>query len=57
MFNVVLFNSGRGTYFFLKNLSVVKLHNCFNNQVKFNFIFKIIGLNMVITGLFFGLLF
>jgi len=55
--NVVLFNSGRGTYFCLENLNVVKLHNYFNNQVKFNFIFKIIGLNMVITGLFFGLLF
>jgi len=52
-----LFNSERGTYFYLGNLGVVKLHNYFNNQVKFNFIFKIIGLNMVITGLFFGLLF
>ena len=57
MVNVVLFNSWRGTYFYLENLGVVKLHNYFNNQVKFNFIFKIIGLNMVITGLFFGLLF
>jgi len=57
VFNVVLFNSWRGTYFYLGNLGVVKLHNYFNNQVKFNFIFKIIGLNIVIMGLFFGVLF
>lgn len=57
MVNVVLFNSWRGTYFYLGNLGVVKLHNYFNNQVKFNFIFKIIELNIVIMGLFFGVLF
>lgn len=57
MVNVVLFNNWRGTYFYLGNLGVVKLHNYFNNQVKFNFIFKIIELNIVIMGLFFGVLF